>query len=146
MSDRFEEEELRREFERVVSPDVFVLPKSLLDWWSSKFVNRFVADPSRTWWWEALSGTPVVVSYGDDIDGLKLMSEDSKLWGPSVLLATDESPWPNAGLLGFPKDIYLLLEEVRNFEFVLFDLKNDSYIFDTHRNLYYLSQTSEFQR
>jgi len=109
------------------------LPERMHEWFVGQFVDRFVRDPSATWWWTALRVAPTTTAYGES-DGLALIEGLALGWGPALLLLTDEEPNPAASFMGLATDVLSVLREGVNFEFVLARLSLDEWVFDTHSN------------
>jgi hypothetical protein len=114
---------------------VVVLPRALGAWWLDRFMSIHADPVEGTWLWEGLRPPFSWIEYGET-DGLNQIGKAISEWGPSVLLATDETDPPAATLLGQPHDLVRIVREVRHFEFLVLDASAQRYVFDTHLNAY----------
>jgi hypothetical protein len=120
---------------RAAPPNVLRLPPELGAWWIGEFRDRYVENPSVSWWWDALAVPTRAIQYGD-ADGLALIEDTVRDWGPLALVVTNEQPEPVACFLGLAKDLVAAIREVVNFEFILCSIDLNRWVFDTHDNVF----------
>lgn len=115
-------------------PELTVLAASDTAEIAGRFVEAFVSDPTRRWWWEAIRDDVPrqVVEYGE-ADGWDVLRERL----PNrrfTLLVTDDQPIPAGAVSGSLHDLGTLVGECRYFEYVITDEAAAFGVFDTHHN------------
>lgn len=100
-----------------------------------RFVRRFVADATATWWWTALRDgvQATVIEYGEQ-DAWTVVPDLLPERSEYVLLVTNEDPNPRCAFVGTSLAICELVAESPFFEYVVTDRGGSFGVFDTHHN------------
>lgn len=109
------------------------VPPKLADAFVQQLANEYVADQTKTWWWEALKVPATRICYGKS-DGLTELARlvGDKLEAMLIVMDDEQRPWPVYS--GKVHDIIQVLRNCRFFEYALASRDLSWIIFDTHLN------------
>jgi hypothetical protein len=124
---------VRGEAERI--PALSAVPDGEVQNITDAFVQRFVADRSTRWWWDALRAGPGIAIHYDDEDPAPRIAALAPARAAYVLLVTDEEPEPAGAFRGPLTALDKLVGESPYFEYLVTDEDATFGIFDTHHNM-----------
>jgi hypothetical protein len=114
---------------------VRALPSNELSDLAHRFTQRFITDPTASWWWGAIQ--PEMETTEVPYDGPEpwnLILELVPNRREYVVLVTDEKPWPSCAFAGELAPLIALLASAPFFEYVVTDEEASFALFDTHHN------------